>query len=891
MKLYFQTVFIAFIFFQSAYGQVVINEVMNKPATANNVNQGMVKKEYVEIYNNSCSPIDISCWILGSSAPLTGSTPYWVGAFRFPAGTTINPGQHMVIGGTQSDNGTPYPAADIDFILGGNPNMCQAGTGGWLLPNGDGWVGLFDASGAVRDAIYWSLNTNPNIMTDLDYSTAPCLPTTSCGTSPTLPSAQQIYSANNAAITYVGLTNPFDRTFSRIPDGGAWQRDVAPSILGPNNCNNGICNTTTTIYANAQITQPGCGANDGSITLQPSPSGTYNYSWVPNVSSSATASNLAPGTYTITISTASGCSIDTTITLASSGGLNNVTFTTSDASCNAADGSITVSNVNGGNPAYTYSLDGVTFVGSNQFLNLNAGNYTLYVQDANNCSLDTNFVIHSPNAPTDIQATILNASCNQNDGSIQITNVIGGTAAYTYSLDNITFSATNLFSNLSAGNYTIYVNDQNGCSYNEALVVASASGPNNATIQVQAATCGLDNGSITVSNIVGGTAPYQINFNNTGYAAQTAFQNLASGNYSLSIQDDNGCIFNLPNQTVLDLDGPNQITFTPFSTTCALNNGSVDVSNVLGGTQPYSFSLSNGSINGTGDFSNLPATAYTLTVTDQNNCVLDTSFTVAASTGPTDLDLIITNAICDQNNGQIEVNNVLNGTAPFTFNLSNGSSNTNGTFSGLAAGNYSIEVIDANGCSITESANIQGGTSPIADFSFSPSTISSIGEQTVQMINSSSPSNLTYEWYFEAGFPFTSNMENPSTAYSGLNAGNYSITLIATNPEGCTDTLVKYIEVKDDILIYVPNSFTPDGDEFNNIWQPIIGFADMASYDLFIFNRWGEIVFESHDPIIGWDGTYLGKMVPDGTYTWTIQLKDPNNDFKKTVNGHLSILR
>jgi gliding motility-associated-like protein len=347
----------------------------------------------------------------------------------------------------------------------------------------------------------------------------------------------------------------------------------------------------------------------------------------------------------------------------------------------------------------------------------------------------------------------------------------------------------------------------------------------------------------------------------------------------------------LPNQTVLDLDGPNQITFTPFSTTCALNNGSVDVTNVSGGTQPYSFSLTNGSSNGTGDFSNLPPTTYTLTVIDQNNCVYDTSFTVATSTGPTDLDLIITNAICDQNNGQLEVNNVLNGTAPFTFNLSNGSSNTSGTFNGLATGNYSIEVIDANGCSITESANIQGGTSPIADFSFSPSTISSIGEQTVQMSNSSYPTNLTYEWYFEAGFPFSSNMENPSTNYSGLNAGNYSITLIATNPEGCTDTLVKYIEVKDDILIFVPNSFTPDGDEFNNIWQPIIGFADLASYDLFIFNRWGEIIFESHDPNVGWDGTYLGKMVPDGTYTWTIQLKDPNNDFKRTVNGHLSIIR
>ncbi len=143
--------------------QVVINEVMHKPATSASVNQGLSKKEYVEIYNSSCSPVDISCWIIGSSAPLTGTAPYWCGAYQISAGTIIGPGEHLVLGGTNSDNGTAYNAADIDFNVNVPGNSCVTGAGGWLLPNGDGWVALYNSLGVVQDALYWSFSSKNDL--------------------------------------------------------------------------------------------------------------------------------------------------------------------------------------------------------------------------------------------------------------------------------------------------------------------------------------------------------------------------------------------------------------------------------------------------------------------------------------------------------------------------------------------------------------------------------------------------------------------------------------------------------------------------------------------------------------------------------------------------------
>ena len=129
-----------FIFSPARAQQIVINEVMHAPGPNVNTNQGLKRKEYVEIYNKSCTSVDISCWILGTS--MYGALGNYIGAFQFPSGTVIGAKQHLVIGSTTSQNNSSYPSAAIDFDLSSTASsafICDPNSK-WLLPNSVGMV-------------------------------------------------------------------------------------------------------------------------------------------------------------------------------------------------------------------------------------------------------------------------------------------------------------------------------------------------------------------------------------------------------------------------------------------------------------------------------------------------------------------------------------------------------------------------------------------------------------------------------------------------------------------------------------------------------------------------------------------------------------------------------
>ena len=116
--------------------------------------------------------------------------------------------------------------------------------------------------------------------------------------------------------------------------------------------------------------------------------------------------------------------------------------------------------------------------------------------------------------------------------------------------------------------------------------------------------------------------------------------------------------------------------------------------------------------------------------------------------------------------------------------------------------------------------------------------------------------------------------------------------MIATSEEGCQDTAIVTIGIFEELIYYIPNAFTPDGDKFNQLFQPIFtkGY-DPDSFTMAIFNRWGEIIFETSDTKVGWDGTYCGQIVQDGIYTWLINFKVKSNDERKSITGHVNLIR
>jgi gliding motility-associated-like protein len=161
----------------------------------------------------------------------------------------------------------------------------------------------------------------------------------------------------------------------------------------------------------------------------------------------------------------------------------------------------------------------------------------------------------------------------------------------------------------------------------------------------------------------------------------------------------------------------------------------------------------------------------------------------------------------------------------------------------------------------------------------------------VDFINGSSYADF-YTWNIDEHG--TSNEVNPSVDY-GENPGQYNVELIASTAAGCADTVTSIVNVVDRIIFYVPNTFTPDDDNFNQYFTPIFtsGF-DPFDYKLLIYNRWGETVFESNDASIGWNGTYGSestRIVKDGTYIWKIEFKETMTDKRHIHTGHVNVLR
>lgn len=208
------------------------------------------------------------------------------------------------------------------------------------------------------------------------------------------------------------------------------------------------------------------------------------------------------------------------------------------------------------------------------------------------------------------------------------------------------------------------------------------------------------------------------------------------------------------------------------------------------------------------------------------------------------------------------------------------------------AGVYTVSFSAENsiGCfgNETKVAYITVIENPVANFTSTPNVVD-ILDTEVQFVNSSTNA-VSYSWTFGDGN--SSTLQNPINVYPEIGEQGYEVQLIAQNSIGCADTANAVVFINDIVIFYIPNSFTPDGDEFNNSFKPVLNSGiDLFSYHLVLYNRWGEIIFETKDPLIGWDGTYHDKLVQEGTYTWTIEFKETMSDKRHNYNGKVTMIR
>ena len=205
------------------------------------------------------------------------------------------------------------------------------------------------------------------------------------------------------------------------------------------------------------------------------------------------------------------------------------------------------------------------------------------------------------------------------------------------------------------------------------------------------------------------------------------------------------------------------------------------------------------------------------------------------------------------------------------------------------SGIYSYYTVTAGGCDSTAILNLSISPTPLT--SFIPSI--SLFTESPQLVafTNTSVGAATYSWDFGDG-AFSSEV-NPEHLYAE-NSNGQTITLVAVSSEGCIGTYQVSIEFEEGLIFYIPNTFTPDQDEHNQTFRPIFtsGF-DPYNYEMLIFNRWGEIIFETHDVTYGWDGTYsfTNSTCQDGVYSYKITFKNPVLDERKVVCGYLILLK
>ena len=563
----------------------------------------------------------------------------------------------------------------------------------------------------------------------------------------------------SAPYTYGGAAtqnlSPGSYTYTAISNDGCISQPVTITITQP---------AAALALSSTQVNVLCNGNNTGSVNLTVT-GGTapYTYAWSNNTTLEDPA-GLAAGTYTVTVTDASGCTANTTVTITQPSTLTS-SYTQVNVGCFGNNtGSINLTVIGGVAPyVYAWSNQSIT----EDLNNIPSGVYTVTATDANGCTTTQTVTITQPAAALALTTTQVNVLCFGNStGSVNLT-VSGGTAPYTYLWSNN--GTVEDPSGMAAGSYTVTVTDANGCTANSSVTITQpAAGLALSTTQVNVLCSGNNTGSVNLT-VTGGTAPYTYAWSNNTTLEDPA--GLAAGTYTVTVTDASGCTAN----TTVTITQPSTLTssYTQVNVGCFGNNtGSINLT-VIGGVAPYVYAWSNQSI--TEDLNNIPSGVYTVTATDANGCTTTQTVTITQPAAALALTTTQVNVLCFGNStGSVNLT-VSGGTAPYTYLWSN-----NGTVedpSGMAAGPYTVTVTDANGCTANSNVTI---TQPAAGLALTTTQVNVLcnGNNTgsVNLTVTGGTAPYTYAW------SNNTSLQDPT----GLSAGSYTVTV--TDASGCTAT-------------------------------------------------------------------------------------------------------
>nr|WP_294859699.1 PKD domain-containing protein [uncultured Fluviicola sp.] len=808
--------------------------------------------EWIELYNPNLCQTDISCYYLGNSS-VEGA-----GALRLPVGTLIPPGGFCIIRGAEA------AAVPSNLLVqnGGNtveiivthtyPGICNS-NGRFWLPNQGGWLAVYDDSGIAQDAFAWG--------TGAMIADQPCIPTAGNGcTAPTALSSFVNIPANRKEELLIAAAPVNGITYARMVDGGTWDNVLHSPTYGT--CN-AACQQPVGVMCTGSAT---INVTGGMIP--------YSFAWSgPVQQTTQTAVGLCEGTYTCQVTDGAGTVQLFTVTIEDFEPVLN--FSVQDEFClNDPAVTLLATPVPVGQATGVFSGNGVS---GNIFGPQIAGagisgiTYTYVDEMGCNNSITETVTIHALPAVNliNIESPYCVAIQNANIQGIPAGGQLNGQGV-----------SQNQFHPAQAGpgtfNLTYQYEDINGCANSVTTVVEVVSEAPDAEITVPTDLC-IDANPVNIQvNPAGGQI--QIDGANAGFNFSPQIYGVGVHNLSYSYTNGDGCagtgnatieVHELPivsmNLENVYCSGAEFIPLVPQPA-----GGILSGNNVIGGqlnldqAQPGVYTIRYEFTDQFGCFNFMEGT-YILSeeITPGFDFVLDCTRKLDVDADPK------------------------NTTYTYDWNFG-GMEETGGPLNSFQFGNPGsypviLTITDTLGCSHDVTHTIEIPYSDLLAFQIvtNPVTVGSpvLFQNLLQM------ENVTYEWDFGDG-TILQGVLHPNHIYQ--NPGAYLVLLTATDTNGCKYTTWRTLVIPEEAYIYIPNTFTPDGNEYNNYFEAQT--TGISEFEIRIFNRWGEAFFYSTDPHFQWDGTYKGERCPDGMYNYEV-IYTPLNGLRNRIVGHVNLLR
>lgn len=643
----------------------------------------------------------------------------------------------------------------------------------------------------------------------------------------------------------------------------------------------------TALSASITVTDVTCfGQSNGAATISVSGgSGGYSYAWNSTpTQSTASATNLPASVFNCIVTDAAGCTGSYFATVYEPN-LMVVTELVTQPSCSTiTTGDVQIS-VSGGVSPYTYQWPGQTWTVP-AVSGIPSGNYSYIVSDANGCK-DTNQITINSITPVAISLSKTNAQCyGDENGSVQVT-ALTGISPFTYQwLPG--GDSTAVVDSLPAGLYTAIVTSSEGCSATDTVsVLQPVAVTANASVN-PLRCCKGEDVLLTVNgngNIVWSTG-----------ATSDTLQFLAQQTqlYVVTITDLAGCTAKDSAQLIVD-----PLPVIQFTADSVCYGNATHFTNTS--------SVAAGSIN-----------AWSWNFGDNTASTLKNPSHVMAQTGTTSVQLSATTdrGCIDSLSKPVRVwtlpepalaADVLNGCPPLDIMLTSQTTVADGQISDLVwwvenyngvsedtlyitlntTGYYDVSLVATSsyGCiaDTTYSDYLQVYKMPVADFTYTPASPSVF----IPRVEFYDQSTYADKWFWTFGDTSAISIEvNPAHTYEF--PGEYIVQLIVESEDGCRDTAEMPIEVKNDYALWIPSAFTPNNDGKNETFT-VKGF-NYSGFRMRVFDRWGELLYESFNPEEGWDGKYNGTPASEGVYIYLVNYKDIFNE-GHSLTGRVSIVK